>query len=140
MIILDTGPLVAAALQGDVNHARCVELLTTLHRSNHPLLVPSLVVTEVCYLLAREAGSQVEAEFVRSLAAGDFTLAEPTPDDFHRTAELITTYASLPLGAVDASVIALAERLNITRIATLDRRHFAIVRPRHLGAFTLLPA
>lgn len=53
--------------------------------------------------------------------------------------ELVEQYADLPLGTTDASVIALAERLDINEIATLDRRHFTVVRPRHVDAFTLLP-
>ena len=38
-----------------------------------------------------------------------------------------------------ASVVTLAEQLEIGEIATLDRRHFSVVRPRHVDAFTLLP-
>jgi uncharacterized protein len=139
VILVDTGPLVAAALDGDSNHNRCVELFTALHLNSEPLVVPSFVVTEVCYLLAREAGPRLEAEFVRSLAAGDFVLAEPNQADLRRMADLMVTYADLPLGAVDASVVALAERLNVVEIATLDRRHFSVVRPRHVKAFALLP-
>lgn len=139
MILVDTGPLVAAALHGDINHIRCVELFTAAHLNAEPLLVPSLVVTEVCYLLEREAGPRVEAEFLRSLAAGDFQLLEPTLADLDRAADLVITYADFPLGAVDATVIALAERLALTEIATLDRRHFAAVRPRHTDAFTIHP-
>jgi uncharacterized protein len=48
-------------------------------------------------------------------------------------------YLDLPLGMVDASVIALAERRNVAVIATLDHRRFATVRPRHVKAFTLVP-
>jgi predicted nucleic acid-binding protein len=59
--------------------------------------------------------------------------------DLNRVAELIATYADLPLGAVDASVIAVAERLGVEEIATLDRRHFTVVRARHVNALTLLP-
>jgi predicted nucleic acid-binding protein len=73
VILVDTGPLVAAALAGDVNHMRCVELFTSVHLTGEQLAVPSLVVTEACYLIAREAGPKVETEFVRSLAAGDFS-------------------------------------------------------------------
>jgi uncharacterized protein len=60
-------------------------------------------------------------------------------DDLTRMAELVTTYADMPLGAVDASVVAVAERIAATTIMTLDRRHFSVVRPRHAAAFTLLP-
>ena len=54
-------------------------------------------------------------------------------------AELVERYADLPLGAADASVIALADRLDIREIATLDHRDFTVVRPRHVDALTLLP-
>jgi len=59
--------------------------------------------------------------------------------DLDRMAELVEKYADFPLGLVDASVIAVAERLGADEIATLDRRHFSVVRPAHLRAFTLLP-
>ncbi len=63
----------------------------------------------------------------------------PTADDLTRAAELVEQYADLPLGAPDACVVALAERLNITELATLDQRHFNVVRPRHVQALTLIP-
>lgn len=62
-----------------------------------------------------------------------------TRADFRRMAELVEQYADLPLGTTDASVVAIAERLAITEIASLDRRHFTLVRPRHLESFQLLP-
>jgi len=61
------------------------------------------------------------------------------PGDYTRAAHLVEQYADLPLGAVDAAVIAVAERLRVTEVATLDRRHFSVVRPAHVDAFTLLP-
>ena len=54
-------------------------------------------------------------------------------------ADLMDQYADFPLGAADASVVALAERLNTDLIVTIDRRHFGVVRPRHCEAFRLLP-
>ena len=54
-------------------------------------------------------------------------------------AELVEQYADLPLGTIGRVVIAVAERLNITEVATLDLRHFTVVRPRHVQALTLLP-
>jgi len=53
--------------------------------------------------------------------------------------ELVARYEDLPLGGVDAAVVAIAERLGIAEIATLDRRHFSVVRPRHVPAFVLRP-
>lgn len=139
MIVCDTGPLVAAALANDDHHHACVELFTGLHLARRPLLVPATVVAEVGYLLGREAGPKVESLFLDSLAAGDFTLVDVTVADSARMAELVRRYGDLPLGTTDASVVAVSERLGITEIATLDRRHFSVVRPRHVRALTILP-
>jgi uncharacterized protein len=83
--------------------------------------------------------ARVESLFLRSLADGEFTTVDLTAADFARMAELVVTYGSLPLGTTDASVVAVAERLKVSEIATLDRRHFTVVRPSHVNALTLLP-
>ncbi len=137
MIVVDTGPLVAIADSDDRDHTRCIAALGEARR---PLVVPATVLTEVCYLLERELGTAAEAAFLQSFRDGTLTLANVGLDDLDRMAQLVTTYADLPLGAVDASVVAISERLGATEIATLDRRHFTIVRPRHADAFTLVPS
>ena len=104
-----------------------------------PLVVPDLVIPEVCYLLARGAQARVEGDFLRSLVSGRLVVEHVGDVDIERTAELVETYADLGLGTVDASVIAVAERLGATIIATLDRRHFSVVRPAHVAAFELAP-
>ncbi|HMH46990.1 MAG TPA: hypothetical protein VK538_04680, partial [Solirubrobacteraceae bacterium] len=63
----------------------------------------------------------------------------PSREDFTRMAELVEQYADFPLGGTDASVVALAERLDASIIMTLDRRHFAAIAPRHREAFELMP-
>lgn len=136
MILLDTGPIVAAAARTDPHHERCVRLLAETRR---PLLVPSPVVAEVCHLLEREAGSKVEAQFLHSVAVGTLTIVEPTSEDYERMSGLVVQYQDLPLGGVDAAVVAIAERLGLAEIATLDRRDFSVVRPRHVPAFTVRP-
>jgi len=78
-----------------------------------------------------------EAAFLSGLAALD--LEAPNGDDLVRMAELVEEYADFPLGGTDASVVALAERLDAPVVVTLDRRHFAAIRPRHRGTFELLP-
>ncbi len=138
MIVCDTGPLVAAALSNDSVHKASVELFTALHAARRELLVPATVVAEVGYLLAREAGARVESLFLQSLAEEDFTPVDLTSTDYARMSDLVSTYESLPLGTTDASVVAIAERLGLTDVATLDRRHFTVVRPRHVDALTLL--
>jgi uncharacterized protein len=135
-MIVDTGPLVAPLDADDANHKRCLDLL---ERDPGPLLVPAPVLTEVCWLLERERGSDAEAAFLDALAAGELQLVEVLSVDLRRMADLVRRYADLPLGAVDASVVAVAERLGVTQVATLDRRHFSVVRPAHVPAFDLLP-
>ena len=139
MIVCDTGPLVAAALSKDPDHHRCVELFTGMHLAGRQMLLPAPIVAEVGYLLGTRAGARAEAVFLRSLAAHDFVPVELEQSDYDRMADLVESYADLPLGTSDAAVIALAERLGITEIATLDRRHFTVVRPRHGASLTLLP-
>ena len=103
------------------------------------MVVPTLVITEVVYLLATRLGTEAEVRFLGDLASGAFTVEPVAVADWLRIAELVARYRNLPLGTVDASVIAAAERLGLATIATVDRRHFTVVRPRHVNAFTILP-
>jgi predicted nucleic acid-binding protein len=136
MLVVDAGPLVAAAATRDKNHARCVALLSDAPR---PLVVPSLVVTEVAYFLADRLGPAAEQAFARSLREGEMLVEPVEAHDWARIDDLLHEYADLPLGIVDASVVAACERLGATTLATLDRRHFSVVRPRHCAAMTLVP-
>jgi len=136
MLVVDAGPLVAAAATRDRNHERCVDLLA---QATRPLIVPALVVTEVAYFLGDRIGHSAEQAFARSLQDGELLVEPVEPSDWARITELLHAYADLPLGIVDASVVAACERLGATRLATLDRRHFSGVRPRHGQMLTLLP-
>lgn len=136
MLLVDAGPLYAAAATRDKHHRRSVELLSSAAR---PLLVPALVVTEVSYLLGDRIGPHAELAFARTVAAGELVVEPVLDSEWERIAELAEQYLDLPLGIVDASVVALAERHELDTIATLDRRHFATVKPRHVASFTLVP-
>ncbi len=94
---------------------------------------------ELRRLLSDRIGAHAELAFVGSLAAGELVVEPVLDSDWGRIAELIEQYIDLPLGMVDASVVALAERRGLETIATLDERHFRVVRPRHTQAFTLVP-
>lgn len=104
-----------------------------------PLIVPVLVITEVTYLIGSRLGTDAEVRFLGDLASGDFSIEGVMAGDWLRIADLVSRYRDLPLGTVDGSVVSTAERLGITEIATLDRRHFSIVRPTHTNTFDLLP-
>jgi predicted nucleic acid-binding protein len=136
MLLADTGPLVAGANSRDRHHRACTDLLL-----NHPgpILVPAPVVVEVCQLLASRRGAAVEAALLTALGTVALQVIDLEPTDYTRAAHLVEQYADLPLGSVDACVVAVAERLRIAEVATLDRRHFSVVRPAHVDMFTLLP-
>lgn len=134
LAVVDAAPLYAAIARRDPDHERCLEALS---RRELELVIPALVVAEVCYMIDRDLGPRAEAVFLRSLEQMD--VEAPAPEDWPRMAVLVEQYADFPLGGTDASVIALAERLETDILITLDRRHFAAVRPRHCPAFRLLP-
>lgn len=139
MIVCDTGPLVAAADRDDDHNRACSDLFTGLHLARRQILVPAPVVAEVGYLLGRAGSARIEAAFLRSIVEGALTVVDLVDDDYDRMADLVEAYADFPLGTTDAAVLAVAERLHITELATLDHRHFRAVRPRHTDALTLLP-
>lgn len=139
MILCDSGPLIAAAVRADAHYHECVELFTGLRLAGRRLLVPSTVVAEVGYMLEQRVGPDLESAFLQALGDGDFEPVPLEPVDFTRMAQLVSQYRDLPLGTTDASVLALAERLDVVEIATLDHRHFRIVRTRHAESLTLLP-
>ncbi len=101
-------------------------------------MIPTLVITEVVYLLATRLGASAEIRFLGDIAAGNLIPEPVVSSDWLRIAELVGRYSDLPLGTVDASVVATAERLSIATVATLDRRHFNVVQPA-IGQLTLLP-
>ena len=100
--------------------------------------MPTLVITEVAYLLGTRLGVDPEVRFLGDLAAGNLIVEPVAASDWLRIAELVAQYNDLPLGTVDATVIAAAERLGTSDIATLDRRHFTVVQT-NIGALNLLP-
>lgn len=139
MIVCDTGVLVAAADNRDDDHRACVDLLTGLRLDRRRLLVPGTVLAETGYMLQEHIGPHAEVAFLKALTDGDFSYVELETTDLARAAELVEIYDDLPLGITDATVIALCESLGLTEVATLDTKHFTVVRPNHTTHLTLLP-
>jgi hypothetical protein len=135
-IIADTGALYALADADDRWHRRIVEWW----KGNVvPILVPVTVLPEVTYLLQTRIGPAAEEAFVRAVAEGELTTEPLEQEDLVRAADLLRRYADLPLGFVDATVAATAERLGSRTLLTTDRRHFSVVRPKSARTYTLLP-
>ncbi len=135
-LILDTGPLLAALDAADPEHESCSTLVTS---SREDLVVPTLVLGELDYWCTRRLTLEAWLVFLGDVVAGAYRVEPPSAADLERCAELQERYRDLNLGVVDASVIALAERLGEPKVATLDDRHFRVVRPRHVTAFELWP-
>ncbi|MFD8564021.1 type II toxin-antitoxin system VapC family toxin [Streptosporangium canum] len=136
MIVIDTGPVVANANRKDAHHLQCVDLLQNFPG---PLLLPAPLLTEIGYMLSSRAGAKAEADFLRDVADGVYELVSVASTELNRAADLVEQYSDLPLGTADAFAIAVAEKFHAVNIATIDRRHFSIVRPTHVPAFNLLP-
>lgn len=135
-IVADTGALYALIDADDAWHQSVLEWW----RSNKmSIVVPVTVLPEITYLLQNRIGSVAELAFVRSVADGEFRIEALDDEDFERVPEIMERYDDFPLGFVDASIVAIAERLDAREVLTTDRRHFSVVRPRHARGFRLVP-
>ncbi|MGA8745759.1 MAG: PIN domain-containing protein [Solirubrobacterales bacterium] len=136
-LVLDTSALLAALDAADPDHRPCARLITD---SREDLIVPTLVLAEVDYWCHERLTLDVWLAFVEDLLGGAYRVEDPTHGDLQRSHELQRTYADLKVGVVDASVLALVERLGESKVATLDHRHFGTMRPAHVEALELLPS
>jgi predicted nucleic acid-binding protein len=135
-ILVDTGFLYAMA---DIDDAWHEPVKTFLQNITDVLVVPITVLPEICYLLNTHLGQESERMLITSFIQGELRIEGLTNEDFRRSFQLLETYSDINIGFVDASLVAIAERLKIHRILTADRKHFSIIRPRHCHAFELLP-
>jgi predicted nucleic acid-binding protein len=135
-LVVDTGVVYALLDRSDAWHERA---RGAWDRHGEALVIPAPVVVEVCQLLAYRLGTKAEHGFLAAAARGEFLVESLEPGDYLRAAELVDLYADLPLGFVDAAVVAVAERLEVDRVLTTDRRHFSVIRPRHVQRLVLEP-
>jgi predicted nucleic acid-binding protein len=103
------------------------------------MLVPDVALVEVVYLVSRGGGMPQVARFYDVFRTSGMTLQPITMPDIERIREITATYADARFDFVDTCLMALAERLDIARICTFDRRDFPIFRPRHVDFLELLP-
>lgn len=136
-LILDTGPLYASLDRSDADHARCRSLIEA---ATEPLVIPAPVLVEVDSWISQRLHAGALVALLADIDDGAYAVAELTSVDYRRVAELCDRYADADIGFVDAAVLAIVERLDEPKLATLDRRHFSLVRPRHRASIELLPA
>lgn len=135
-LILDTGPLYASLDRSDDDHSRCRRLI---EEANETLLIPAPVLVEVDYLIHRSLNPGVLVALLDDIVSGAYEVVNVTAADHQRIAELCDRYADADIGYVDGAVLAVTERLGEPKLATLDHRHFGMLRPRHVGALRLVP-
>lgn len=135
-VLVDTSAVVAAVDRSDPAHERVVASLGAERAS---ILVPIVVLPEVGYLVEARHGASRAAEVLALIVRGPWPVAGMEPPDLVRATELMDRYADARLGFVDAAIAALAERLGVTRVHTLDRRDFLMIRPRHVETFEVVP-
>jgi uncharacterized protein len=135
-LIVDSSVLYAALDARDRDHYRCAELL---RQTEEIILVPAPVFPEVDALAAREGAPLALVGVLRDVQSGALLVEELVFEDYVRVGSLMEQYADLDLGFVDAAIVATVERLGERKLATLDHRHFSVVRPRHVEALELVP-
>lgn len=135
-LVLDTGVLYATLDSKQPHHRACLELMTGI---SERLIIPDPVLVELDYLM-RRSGTRGWMAFAQQVLEGTYSLYPLSPATLVRAAELEEQYSSLRLGLVDAAVLATCEELGEDKVATLDRRHFSVVRTKLGKALTILPA
>lgn len=136
MLLVDTSVVIASLDVRERHHPACRDLLTG---TDEAIALPSPTLCEIDHLVARAFGPAAMPAFLGRIRAGELGIVESEPDDLGRTIELMERYADLDVGYVDAAVLAIVERLGEPKLATLDRKHFSAMRPRHVDALELLP-
>jgi len=135
--LVDTSFLFALANPKDGNHFRCLNVARTIQGR---LVVAQTVLPEAAYLIDSRLGHHAMRQFVQQMLDPTWNIEALNKADLARAFEILEQYSDSRLDFVDATIIALAERLHIRRILTLDRRHFQMIRPRHCVAFEILPS
>jgi predicted nucleic acid-binding protein len=135
-LVLDTGPLYASLDRDDAAYRRCRRLI---ERSTEALVIPALVLVEVDYWIHQRLHPGILVALLDDIDAGAYRVEDLTVEDYRRVRELCDQYADADIGLVDAAVLAITERLREPKLATLDRKHFGMLRPRHVPALQLLP-
>lgn len=136
-MIVDTSALVAYFNSRDPHHSEASLLFET---SAEPLVVSPFVIAELDYLVATREGTPAELQVLRELTSGAWDLATFDLAALTQAVDVIDRYADQNIGVADASLVVLADQYQTRKIATLDRRHFSIMRPlRGRGAFQTVP-
>ena len=135
-LILDAGVLFAALDRRDKHHASCRGLIDN---STELRVIPAMILPEVDYLISERVGAGPMIGLLRDVDRGVFVIEDLAFEDYRRVWEILDKYADQDVGLVDAAVLAIVERFGERKLATIDHRHFSMLRPRHTESLELLP-
>ncbi len=135
-LITDSSFLVALYDGSEAHHQKAYAFAAN---RSEAILVPGVVLPEVGYLLRRNLGYANSFNFFDFFDYRNVKLIPIIEEDLVRVYEISRQYESARFDIVDCCIMAIAERLNITRIATFDRRDFSVFRPSHCEYLELLP-
>jgi len=133
-ILADTSGVIALLDRDDRHHAAAIQVVQT-----ETIWIPSTILPEVDYLVSKYLGEPVARAFLEDVVSGQFLYIVVELEDIEQALATMARYKDVPLGLVDASLVALAERYRMQRILTLDRRHFSLIQPQNLAYLELLP-
>jgi predicted nucleic acid-binding protein len=136
VIVIDTSAIYALLDRRDQRHVEAAAWYETL---DEEVATTPLVLAEADHLAAARAGAEAARAFRRDVRAGAY-MVEWWREAAELSAEIAERYEDLGIGMTDASLVALADRLGTSRVATFDERHFRAMRPlSQFDSFTLLP-
>lgn len=135
-MIVDTSALLAYFDANEPKHAEVARIIET---ADGPLIVSPSVIAELDYLVLTRHGTDAELAVLDELSSGAWELAEMTSARIHAATEIVRRYADQPIGLTDAANVVLADVYRTRQIATLDRRHFEVLRFDDHTAVEILP-
>lgn len=135
-LILDTGPLYASLDRSDQYHRACRSLIES---SEEALVIPGPVLVEIDYWIHQRLHPGALVALLADIEDGAYAVENLQPSDYTRVRQVCDRHSAADIGFVDAAVLAIVERLDEPKLASLDHQHFAELRPRHRDGLTLLP-
>lgn len=133
--LMDSGFLYALIDETDVHSQKVKDALQGIYEE---IIFPAPAITETCYFISKNLGLGKMA-FLENLPQMNLILETPTGEDYRRAAAILRKYDDANIDFVDAIIVAIAERLKVTKILTVDRRHFGVFKPQHCEAFEIFP-
>lgn len=135
--IIDTSAIISLVDRSSEHHHSLADII---NKDDYRLIIPSPVIPEACYMLNKKFGISVEIQFIEEIISVNFHIEIIKFLDLARIVEILKKYNNLDIGYVDGAIVAIAERLKINRIFTLDRKHFNSLIPLGFDYFEIYPA